>query len=399
MKFSIIIPAYNEEKSIGDTIERTLSAKDRIVKLTKYNEVEIIIVNDGSKDNTPEIVRRYLGVILIDNPINKGYGAALKEGFLSTNSDLLGFIDADGTCDPLFFLELIKVLHVQDADIALGSRLGVDSQMPKIRMIGNKFFALLINFFGNSKIIDSASGMRVFKKGVLEKLYPLPDGLHFTPAMSCKAVMNKEVKIIEIPMPYKERVGASKLRICKDGIRFLRVILEAVLFYKPLKFLSSIGIFLISIALIYLFKPIFYYLCYGRIEEDFIYRLISIVVFCLVGFNFIILGFLGSEMAAVMNSQKIFLEKVRNRWLKSLFCPRSFLIIGVIMSMFGVLINIGSIREYVYAGKILTHWVYILVGGFLVLLGAQIITYGFFYKIILLFSEKFSLIGRDRKAS
>ena len=74
---------------------------------------------------------------------------------------------------------------------------------------------------------DTASGMRVIRRDALENLYPLPDGLHFTPAMSARALLEDKLRLVEVPMPYAERVGRSKLSVVKDGIRFLTVILRA----------------------------------------------------------------------------------------------------------------------------------------------------------------------------
>lgn len=235
MKLSIIIPAYNEEQSIGSTIERALKARPGIVKNTGIEDVEIVVVNDGSVDNTKNIAARYEDVVLVSYERNRGYGAAIKQGFDKASGDLLSFLDADGTCDPELFTDLVNVLIKNNADIAIGSRLGPGSKMPKMRRIGNIIFAKIINYFGNTRVVDCASGMRVLRRSALEKLYPLPDGLHFTPAMTCRATMGEGIKIVETPIEYAEREGKSKLNVVKDGLRFLRIILEMALHYKPFK--------------------------------------------------------------------------------------------------------------------------------------------------------------------
>jgi hypothetical protein len=91
--------------------------------------------------------------------------------------------------------------------------------------------------------------MRVLKRVALDKLYPLPDGLHFTPAMTCRAVMGKGLKIVETPIKYAEREGRSKLNVIRDGLRFLKIILGMALFYKPLKFFVTFGILGSTLAL------------------------------------------------------------------------------------------------------------------------------------------------------
>ena len=96
--------------------------------------------------------------------------------------------------------------------------------MPFIRRLGNFIFANLLTFLSSNYVKDTASGMRVVRKSSLKKIYPLPDGLHFTPAMSARALLNAEIIIAEENMPYHEREGESKLSVTKDGIRFLKVI-------------------------------------------------------------------------------------------------------------------------------------------------------------------------------
>src|SRR5262249_47175396 len=128
---------------------------------------------------------------------------------------------------------------IQDehADLALGGRMGATSQMPATRRVGNRLFALLLGFLSGQAVTDTASGMRVLRREALRDLYPLPDGLDFTPAMSARAVMQR-LRLVEVPMSYAERVGESKLRVLKDGVRFLQAILEAVLFYRPSRFFN-----------------------------------------------------------------------------------------------------------------------------------------------------------------
>ena len=235
MKLSIIIPAYNEEQSIGSTIERALRAKPDIIKKTGIEDVEIIVVDDGSGDNTKNIAAQYKDIVLVSYERNRGYGAAIKQGFERAGAEILSFLDADGTCDPGLFVDLVNVLIENSADIVIGSRLGPGSKMPKTRRMGNIVFAKIINYFGDSRIADCASGMRVLRRSALSKLYPLPDGLHFTPAMTCRATMGKGLKIVETPIEYAEREGKSKLNVIKDGLRFLKIILSMALRYKPFK--------------------------------------------------------------------------------------------------------------------------------------------------------------------
>jgi glycosyltransferase involved in cell wall biosynthesis len=239
-KLAVIIPAYNEEAGIAEILDRVLSIKPGLETVGVAGP-EVIVVDDGSKDRTPEIVKSYSNVRLIRHQKNRGYGGALKTGFANAEGNLLSFLDADGTYPPEHFPELCKKI-LAGADIVVGSRMaGAKSEMPKTRRLGNLIFARLVSIIGNRKITDSASGMRVFQREVLERMYPLPDGLNFTPVMSTRAI-HEGLKMVEVPIPYSERVGRSKLNVVKDGVRFLNSIVLTALSYNPVRILGLLGL-------------------------------------------------------------------------------------------------------------------------------------------------------------
>lgn len=244
---SVVIPAYNEEGGIAQIIERVLSIRPRLAD-AGVDDLELIVVDDGSRDRTAEIAARYPGVRLIRHKVNQGYGAALKTGFSHARGNLLGFVDADGTYPPEHFPELCKVALKEGADLVIGSRMaGEESEMPVVRRIGNLIFANLVSLLGNHRVSDSASGMRVIRREALPRLYPLPDGLNFTPVMSTRA-LHEEIRWREVPIPYKERVGRSKLNVVRDGMRFLSTIVWTALNYNPVRILGGIGLFLLLIT-------------------------------------------------------------------------------------------------------------------------------------------------------
>jgi glycosyltransferase involved in cell wall biosynthesis len=139
-----VIPALNEEGAIGSTISRCLSARETIKRIAGLDDIEIIVVSDGSTDGTVGIAQSFEEVKVIVFEKNRGYGAAIKEGFRQGTGSLVGFIDADGTYDPEYFAEMCRVVVEEDADLALGSRLGPSSKMPRIRKLGNRIFALML---------------------------------------------------------------------------------------------------------------------------------------------------------------------------------------------------------------------------------------------------------------
>jgi dolichol-phosphate hexosyltransferase len=236
MKLHIAIPALNEEESIRSIIERSLAAVPYITSKSLVTDVAITVVSDGSTDRTVPFASLYTDQIkLIVFEQNRGYGAAIQRAWDESDTDLLGFLDADGTCDPRFFADLAQALVQHRADIAVGCRLNTNSKMPLTRRAGNVFFAALLTVLSGKRVRDSASGMRIVKHSAYDKMRPLPHGLHFTPAMSARALLDHRagLRIVELDMPYMERVGRSKLNAVKDGLRFLNVIAKTALIYRP----------------------------------------------------------------------------------------------------------------------------------------------------------------------
>jgi glycosyltransferase involved in cell wall biosynthesis len=124
------------------------------------SDVGIRVVSDGSSDRTVEIASQYSDQIdLIIFPQNRGYGAAIKEAWHRSDAEILGFLDAEGTCDPRFFAKLCERLDAENADVALGCRLNEESQMPP-----NMLFAMILTAFSSGRIRDTASGTRVVRR-------------------------------------------------------------------------------------------------------------------------------------------------------------------------------------------------------------------------------------------
>jgi hypothetical protein len=248
MHFALVIPALNEEMAIAATLQRACAARERVLAETPVTRMSVVFVNDGSTDRTQEIVDRgpFEDVVKVHFPTNRGYGAAIQAGWQATDADLLGFIDADGTCDPAHCAELLNRLLLSKADVVLASRMSPDSRMPLVRRLGNVLFARLLGLVSGRRLTDCASGFRVLRRSSLCYLWPLPDGLHFTPTMSAICLLDPRLRIEEVPLPYHERVGRSKLSVLRDGFRFLGAILFAACCYAPLK--TMLGAALLSAA-------------------------------------------------------------------------------------------------------------------------------------------------------
>ena len=369
---SIVIPAYNEEKAIGAIVERCLAAREYIKDGTNVADVEIIVVNDGSADQTMEVASRYPEITLLSHPVNKGYGVAIKTGFAAARGDLVAFLDADGTCDPRFFRDLARALELGRADIAIGSRLTPESEMPFTRLIGNVFYALLLGALSNRSVTDTASGMRMLRRSSLSRIMPLPDGMDFTPAMSAKALFDEELTIVETPMPYHERVGASKLKVISDGIRFFRSIVECALIYRPGRLFSLLALPFLFVAVLFSVHPIEVYVRERHLEEWMIYRLITVLMCYLVVSVLLTASLLSERFVAVIRGRRRspgFIFGLAQRFVT----PRLLSVTAVVLLIGTTLLNWEAARQYLSTGQIAVHWSRVLVGGFLLSAAVQLL--------------------------
>ena len=368
-----MIPAYNEEDGIRDIVNRVLAIRPNLPAVG-VQELELIVVDDGSADRTAEIATGIEGVTLVAHPRNRGYGAALKTGFEQSKGDLIGFLDADGTYPPEYFPELCGVA-LADVDLVVGSRMsGAMSQMPLTRRIGNWFFANLLSIVGRQKISDSASGMRVFKREILPMVYPLPDGLNLTPVMSTRAV-HEGVRMAEVPIPYSERVGRSKLSVVRDGSLFLHSIIWTALTYNPVRILGLIGLGGLAIAML-----VGLGLVAARISGVAtlgpwgVAAVFGALISGVLGVSIFALGITFNYLVALFHRRP-----VRQGFFgKPLFkkpIERQFGWMGLIGLIAGLILAFASLIMGLQGWEISRLWLYLLASAMLVLIGVQLIIY------------------------
>jgi glycosyltransferase involved in cell wall biosynthesis len=355
MKLGIAIPALNEEDNIENIIQRSLAARQYIQEHSSVTDVEVTVVSDGSTDRTVELASRYKDLIrLIVFSKNQGYGAAIKEAWDESDAELLGFLDADGTCDPKFFAPLCNQLLDNKTDVVLGCRLNTESEMPLIRRVGNSVFAFLLSIFASSRVRDTASGMRVVRRSSLAHLYPLPDGLHFTPAMSARAMMSDAVRISELDMPYHERVGESKLHVIRDGLRFLRVIVETGFLYRPSRPLNLAGIVLTLISTVLMFPPLVYYLQHRAVLEWMIYRFLVSHLLGTAACLCFCASYILSQMTEIALAEEI--GKRKDSWVERFFHSGWFWAVNALLTAVGGSLVLGSLLQLLETGSTYGHW-------------------------------------------
>ncbi len=356
MKLLIAIPALNEEEAIESIVERCLAAREEIIAGSDVTAVEITVVSDGSTDSTAERARAYKDEIhLIEFPQNRGYGAAILEAWSQSDAELMGFLDADGTCDPRFFTTLCNAVLEGGADVALGCRLHKKSQMPRVRRVGNTLFSTLLTLLSGRSVRDTASGMRVVRRDRLEHLMPLPTGLHFTPAMTARAVLRGDVSLSETDMPYHERTGRSKLSVIKDGFRFLGIILDAAFLYRPSRPLFVLAILSLLVAVGLMVSPILHYLRHQSLEEWMIYRFIVSQLLGTVGFLTLCTAYLSRRIVRLTVLSRRADALSRGPLGRFLTSP-GFWLLPTLLLAFGGWLVWGSFRELLATGATAEHW-------------------------------------------
>ncbi|MBI5936188.1 MAG: glycosyltransferase family 2 protein [Chloroflexi bacterium] len=224
---SIVIPAYNEAAAIAETVREI-----RRVLSESGIEGEIVIVDDGSTDNTSEMVAQ-TDARLIRHPHNRGYGASLKTGIRQAQNDVIVIIDADGT----YPIDAIPALaeKMSAYDMVVGARTGATVQVPMLRRPAKWMLNRLANYLSGVEIPDLNSGLRAFRKNVAVGFFRLlPSGFSFTTSITL-AMLTNDYNVLYIPVNYYKRVGKSKIRPLQDTINFFSLVVRMVLSYRPLR--------------------------------------------------------------------------------------------------------------------------------------------------------------------
>jgi glycosyltransferase involved in cell wall biosynthesis len=236
MKLSVVIPSYNEERTITQVLDLVRSV-DLCGPLGVDIEKEVIVVDDGSTDSTPEKLKQYDGepdVRVILHGRNRGKGAAVRTGFAAATGDILIIQDADAEYDPREFPRLLEPIVQGHADVVYGSRLS-GGRPQRVYMfwhlLGNRFLTLLTNLLFNSTLTDMETGYKVFRKDVVDSFRLRSNDFRIEPEMTAQVLRNSSLRVYEMPIAYYGRTYDEGKKITwRDGIGAITTLLRCRFF-------------------------------------------------------------------------------------------------------------------------------------------------------------------------
>jgi glycosyltransferase involved in cell wall biosynthesis len=278
---SVIVPVYNEEEIVVATLN------DIVAALDGFLEYEIILVNDGSTDSTIEKVQaeNIKNLSIINHIENLGYGKSLYDGILLAKHNCIAIIDGDGSYPARSIRELYE--YYPQYDMVIGARKGKEYTKGIVKRCARYLFKYLAEYASGRKVPDINSGLRIFRKDIVANYQDsLCTGFSFTTTITLIFLLNHYF-VKYIPIDYFRRKGESKVKPFKDTLRAGQIILEAILYYNPIKlfllfatwnaglglflwvinyfFLSSLLLTIASAMLMASFFPIF---CLGMLADQ-----------------------------------------------------------------------------------------------------------------------------------
>ena len=249
---SIVVPAFNESRSIADSITEIR----HVMTEAGYEQFEIIVVNDGSTDETGVQAEACGGAQVLHHPHNIGYGQALKTGIMSANYNTIVITDSDQTYPIEKVPELLERFD-KGFDMVVGSRTGPIYTGSFLSHIARTLFRWLAEFTAGRRIPDINSGLRVFSRQDAIPLFnDLSPGFSFTTSITLIYMLRHKF-VDYIPIDYKPRIGNSHVRLFRDSVRTLQQVIQVITYYNPVKIFLILSILSALISVVCLLLGLF----------------------------------------------------------------------------------------------------------------------------------------------
>lgn len=289
-KIVVFIPSYNEERTLGNIIKKIRDFYKNSQQ--KGYKIEMIVVDDGSKDKTP-LIAKQLNVHFVTHPKNLGLGAATRSGMQTAyemGADIAVKIDADFQHDPIDIEKVIMPIIKDKADCVFGSRFvkqGVQYKMPLYRKAGNSFFSFLTSLFTGLKITDGQTGLMAFSKRYL-KIFEMFSDYNETQQLIIDS-WRKKMRVIEVPVIFHKRIAGKSFISLKYPFKVIPNIIRLFIHSFPLKIFAIIGSLIILLGII-----LAYFVLSNKIT--FIGDA-TIAILIIAGIQFIFFGFIADMIS------------------------------------------------------------------------------------------------------
>ena len=288
----VCIPAFNEEKTIGEIVEKSLQYADNV-----------IVCNDGSTDNTEKKAKEK-GAIIINHKKNLGYGAALISLFEKArkeNAEIMITLDGDGQHDPAEIPNLVKALTENKVDVVIGSRfLGKKTNYPVYRKTGIKIITSASNLGTDFKVTDSQSGFRVYSKKAIDLIHPTEEGMSASTEILLK-ISNWDLSVAEVPITISYEGETSTHKPVPQGVSVLMNTLKFISVKHPITFYGLPGIALVIAGVVLGIQFLDEYL---NDQTIFYGSLLGSVILFLVGAIMLATAIILYSMATLMSDRK-----------------------------------------------------------------------------------------------
>jgi len=301
MDIAVLIPTLNEEITIAKVIH---DFRREIPK------AKIYVYDNNSEDNTVEIARKMEAIVKIVK--KRGKGVVVQKMFDEVNADIFVLVDGDDTYPPEKVKEMIRLVENDTTDMVIGARLGSFKKEKRsfVHKVGNKLIAKSLNACFPSRVTDLLSGYRVMNKEIVKSLNLLSSGFAIETEITIKALENN-FRIKEVPIQYRERPegSKSKLKSFHDGYSILTSILNLFRDYRPLQFFLVLSIMAFAIATGFGYNVVKDLVIFGKVKS--IPNLIMAILFILIAFQFLAMGFVTSSIRAQSKEVINLLKRLR----------------------------------------------------------------------------------------
>jgi polyisoprenyl-phosphate glycosyltransferase len=238
---SVVIPAFDEHAAIGHTVSEVRS----LMTGGRLSAVDIVVVDDGSGDGTGSVAEEQ-GARVVRHPHNLGYGRALKTGIQAAEHDTIVIIDADGTY-PIGEIPRLLQTFGDGFDMVVAARPSRLTE-PGLKRALRLLLTFLVQFTVGRKVPDVNSGLRVFsRRTVLPYFSQLCDTFSFTTSLTLAYMMTGRF-VGYVPISYEQRVGTTKVRLVRDALRTLQYIVQAIVYYNPIKIFLLLALACLVVA-------------------------------------------------------------------------------------------------------------------------------------------------------